>query len=46
MKLKLNKKKLKNLSKDSKTIPAAMTPHVAGGTKGPELETIAVCDPL
>ncbi|WP_281561392.1 hypothetical protein [Thalassomonas sp. RHCl1] len=45
MKLKLNKKKLKNLSKDNKTIPAAMTPQVAGGIRSPELETIVVCDP-
>ncbi|SFC92012.1 hypothetical protein [Pseudoalteromonas denitrificans] len=31
MKLKLNKKKLKNLSKDQKSLPADMTPQVAGG---------------
>ncbi|WDE02747.1 MULTISPECIES: hypothetical protein [Thalassomonas] len=31
MKLKLNKKKLKNLSKDKKSLPAEMTPQVAGG---------------
>ncbi|WP_170940796.1 hypothetical protein [Pseudoalteromonas sp. NBT06-2] len=31
MKLKLNKKKLKNLSKDNKTLPANMTPKIAGG---------------
>ncbi|SFD71559.1 hypothetical protein [Pseudoalteromonas denitrificans] len=30
MKLKLNKKKLKNLSNDNKTLPAEMTPNVAG----------------
>ncbi|WP_171041697.1 hypothetical protein [Pseudoalteromonas phenolica] len=30
MKLKLNKKKMKSLSKDNKAIPAAMTPQVAG----------------
>ncbi|SFD50152.1 hypothetical protein [Pseudoalteromonas denitrificans] len=32
MKLKLNKKKLKNLSKDNNALPAAMTPQVGGGT--------------
>ena len=31
MKLKLNKKKIKNLSKDRKSIPAEMTPQIAGG---------------
>ncbi|SFD64903.1 hypothetical protein [Pseudoalteromonas denitrificans] len=31
MKLKLNKKKLKNLSKDNKSLPADMTPQVGGG---------------
>ncbi|RZM84566.1 hypothetical protein C3B51_03190 [Pseudoalteromonas rubra] len=31
MKLKLNKKKLKGLTVDSKAIPGAMTPKVAGG---------------
>lgn len=31
MKLKLNKKKLKNLSKDNKALPENMTPKVAGG---------------
>jgi hypothetical protein len=31
MKLKLNKKKLKNLSKDRKSLPAEMTPQIAGG---------------
>ncbi|WDE09056.1 hypothetical protein SG34_030235 [Thalassomonas viridans] len=31
MKLKLNKNKLKNLSKDHKALPAEMTPNVAGG---------------
>ncbi len=30
MKLKLNKKKLKNLSKDNKALPMDMTPEVAG----------------
>ncbi|TMP78264.1 hypothetical protein CWB73_17070 [Pseudoalteromonas phenolica] len=33
MKLKLNKKKIKALSSDSKSIPAEMTPQVAGGNK-------------
>ncbi|WDD97396.1 MULTISPECIES: hypothetical protein [Thalassomonas] len=37
MKLKLNKKQLKNLSKDNKALPAAMTPQVGGG-RGPESE--------
>ena len=32
MKLKLNKKKLKNLSKDSKVLPSDMTPQVGGGS--------------
>ena len=32
MKLKLNKKNLKNLSKDNQILPADMTPQVAGGT--------------
>ncbi|SFD69536.1 hypothetical protein [Pseudoalteromonas denitrificans] len=31
MKLKLNKKKLKNLSKDSAALPVEMTPQVGGG---------------
>jgi len=31
MKLKLNKKKLKNLSKDSNILPADMTPQIGGG---------------
>ena len=34
MKLKLNKKKLKNLSKDNLVIPAEMTPQIAGGRIG------------
>jgi len=33
MKLILNKKKLKNLSKDNKTVPAEMTPLVGGGAR-------------
>lgn len=32
MKLQLNKKKLKNLSKDAQILPGNMTPNVAGGT--------------
>ena len=32
MKLKLNKKKLKNLSRDNNVVPAEMTPQIAGGT--------------
>ncbi|SFD34881.1 hypothetical protein [Pseudoalteromonas denitrificans] len=31
MKLKLNKKKMKNLSEDHKALPAKMTAKVAGG---------------
>lgn len=31
MKLKLNKKKLKNLSNDNKALPVDMTPMIAGG---------------
>ena len=31
MKLQLNKKKLKNLSKDAQALPEDMTPNVAGG---------------
>ncbi|WDE06725.1 hypothetical protein SG34_007425 [Thalassomonas viridans] len=31
MKLQLNKKKLKNLSKDAQTLPSDMTPNIAGG---------------
>jgi hypothetical protein len=37
MELKLNKKKLKNLSNDNAALPAEMTPQVAGGT-GPFVE--------
>jgi hypothetical protein len=32
MKLQLNKKKLKNLSKDAQILPGDMTPNVGGGT--------------
>lgn len=31
MKLKLKKSNIKNLSKDAKTVPAELTPQVAGG---------------
>ena len=31
MKLKLNKKSLKNLSKDSQVLPGKMTPQIGGG---------------
>ncbi|NOU48991.1 hypothetical protein HG263_00310 [Pseudoalteromonas sp. JBTF-M23] len=31
MKIKLNKKKFKNLSRDSKAVPVNFTPNVAGG---------------
>ena len=31
MKLKLNKTKLKNLSRDNNAVPAEMTPQIAGG---------------
>ncbi len=31
MKLQLNKKKLKNLSKDAQILPSDMTPNIAGG---------------
>ena len=40
MKLKLNKKKLKNLSKDQNVIPADMTPQVGGGFRKESLEPI------
>ncbi|SFD41269.1 hypothetical protein [Pseudoalteromonas denitrificans] len=43
MKLKLNKKNLKNLSKDAKTIPADMTPQVAGGAR---LITLDDCEDI
>jgi hypothetical protein len=32
MKLKLNKKKLKNLSNDNQKLPSNLTPQIAGGT--------------
>ncbi|SFC58202.1 hypothetical protein [Pseudoalteromonas denitrificans] len=37
MKFKLNKKKIKNLSQDKKSLPEAMTPMVGGGASSPEL---------
>ena len=42
MKLKLNKKKLKNLSRDNKALPAAMTPQIAGAGSL-NVETIINC---
>jgi len=33
MKLKLNKKKIKNLSKDNKALPVDMTPQIGGGQR-------------
>lgn len=39
MKLKLNKKKLKNLSKDNKALPEVLTPQVGGGRI--ELDTVS-----
>lgn len=33
MKLKLNKKKVKNLSKDNKALPMVLTAQVAGGAE-------------
>jgi len=41
MKLKLNKKKIKNLSKDRKSLPAEMTPQIAGGGHITEWLTVA-----
>ncbi|SFD60045.1 hypothetical protein [Pseudoalteromonas denitrificans] len=35
MKLKLNKKSLKNLSRDSKLIPQELTPNIAGAGQRP-----------
>ena len=48
LKLELNKKKIKNLSKDVKNVPAEMTPQVAGGYMNPPktmfcAETAAGC---
>jgi hypothetical protein len=37
MKLKLNKKQLKNLSKDNKVLPLDMTPQVGAGANHQEL---------
>ena len=44
VKLKLNKKKLKNLSKDKKDLPAEMTPQVAGGFNWSYLDRCQVKD--
>lgn len=43
MKLQLNKKKLKNLSKDNKALPMDVTPQVGGGSgiRCNEFRTIA-----
>ncbi len=43
MKLKLNKKKLKNLSQDTKMLPEQMTPMVAGGRPMPT--DLVMCPP-
>ena len=51
MKLKLNKKKLKNLSNDANALPADLTPRVAGGDPRTSIETwkdcptVGDCDP-
>ena len=42
MKLQLNKKKIKTLSTDNNSIPAAMTPQVAGG--GPGASAAETCN--
>ena len=49
MKLKLNKNKLKNLSQDKKSLPAQMTPQIAGGagrnyTRDPRVCAINLTD--
>ncbi|SFD27404.1 hypothetical protein [Pseudoalteromonas denitrificans] len=35
MKLKLNKKKIKNLSRDMKTLPENLTPQIGGAMENP-----------
>ena len=49
MKLKLNKKKLKNLSKDHQSLPADITPQIGGGLdkeRKPPFHSIwGGCDP-
>ncbi len=44
MKLKLNKKKLKNLSKDNKALPLDMTPQVGGGNWRGVTQTSLACN--
>ncbi len=39
MKLELNKKKLKNLSKDAQVLPENVTPNIAGGVA----QTMVTC---
>ncbi len=43
MKLKLNKKKLKNLSKDNKALPLDMTPQIGGAS--PDTDDGWACNP-
>lgn len=38
MKLRLNKKKLKNLSKDAQILPNNMTPNIGGGAPEPDTD--------
>ena len=38
MKLQLNKKKLKNLSKDAQILPSDMTPNIGGGVPEPDTD--------
>ncbi|SFD27737.1 hypothetical protein [Pseudoalteromonas denitrificans] len=46
MKLKLNKKKLKNLSDDNKSLPVKMTPQIGGAAPPPShfCNTKDTCD--
>ena len=44
MKLKLNKKKLKNLSKDNNALPADMTPLIGGASPVPSGECTRTLD--
>jgi len=46
MKLQLNKKKLKNLSKDAKVLPEKMTRNIAGGINNSNGCTATVCAPV
>jgi len=43
MKLKLKKKKIKNLSRDNKALPAEMTPQVGGGLPPAEPDMTTEC---